>query len=278
MAIVGSRLASVYGRYVTEKISRELALKGITVVSGLARGIDAAAHRGALAGKGRTIAVLGCGLDIVYPPENEALAADRRRPWRPDHGISLRHSAQRPQLSRRGTGSSAGSRSGSSSSRPERRAARSSRRGSPPNRGVRSSPFPGRSSAAGSRGTNRLIKQGAKLIENVEDILEEILPQAGLPPAVPQRAISSSFRPDGVHRQIRKHRLAPLPAETSPVSAIRSRNCSHLIPHDPVGIDHLITTSGLTAQEVLNGLLVLELGGFIRQLPGKLFLRKESEN
>ena len=59
VAIVGSRLASTYGKYVTEKLSRELALKGITVVSGLARGIDSAAHRGALAGKGRTIAVLG---------------------------------------------------------------------------------------------------------------------------------------------------------------------------------------------------------------------------
>ena len=76
VAIVGSRLASTYGKYVTEKLSRELALKGITIVSGLARGIDSASHRGALAGKGRTIAVLGCGLDIVYPPENEALAAE----------------------------------------------------------------------------------------------------------------------------------------------------------------------------------------------------------
>jgi len=76
VAVVGSRVASAYGRYTTERLSRELALKGITIVSGLARGIDAAAHRGALAGKGRTIAVMGCGLDVIYPPENEKLADD----------------------------------------------------------------------------------------------------------------------------------------------------------------------------------------------------------
>src|SRR4030042_1414310 len=71
VAVVGSRLASAYGRYTTERISRELALKGVVIVSGLARGIDAAAHRGALAGKGRTIAVLGAGMDVLYPAENE---------------------------------------------------------------------------------------------------------------------------------------------------------------------------------------------------------------
>ncbi len=186
VAIVGSRLASVYGRYVTEKISRELALKGITVVSGLARGIDAAAHRGALAGKGRTIAVLGCGLDIVYPPENEALAADIAA-----HGALVTefpfgtppNAPNFPARNRIISGISlgvvvveAGEKSGSLIT--ARIAAEQGR-----------SVFavPGAIEAAGSRGTNRLIKQGAKLIENVEDILEEILPQAGLPPVVPER-------------------------------------------------------------------------------------------
>jgi len=73
VAVVGSRTASTYGKFTTERLCRELVLRGITVISGLARGIDSAAHRGALSGKGRTIAVLGCGLDVVYPPENEKL-------------------------------------------------------------------------------------------------------------------------------------------------------------------------------------------------------------
>ncbi|MBE9546253.1 MAG: DNA-protecting protein DprA, partial [Proteobacteria bacterium] len=73
VAVVGSRMATTYGKFSTERLCREIAMHGITIVSGMARGIDSAAHRGALAGKGRTIAVLGCGIDVVYPPENRKL-------------------------------------------------------------------------------------------------------------------------------------------------------------------------------------------------------------
>ena len=73
VAVVGSRNASPYGRFVTERLCRELVLRGVTVVSGLARGIDTCAHRGALAGRGRTIAVMGCGIDVIYPLENRKL-------------------------------------------------------------------------------------------------------------------------------------------------------------------------------------------------------------
>ena len=271
VAIVGSRLASVYGRYVTEKISRELALKGLTVVSGLARGIDAAAHRGALAGKGRTIAVLGCGLDIVYPPENEELA----------HAVASRgamvtefpfgtppNAPNFPSRNRIISGLSlgvvvveAGEKSGSLIT--ARIAAEQGR-----------SVFavPGAIEAAGSRGTNRLIKQGAKLIENVEDILEEILPQAAMPSAFPQSP-SSTLPLDCTRSDLE----LSAPVHQGKIGGLGDpeRKLLLLIPHDPVGIDQLITASGLTAQEVLNCLLVLELGGFIRQLPGKMFIRKE---
>ena len=122
VAVVGSRLASVYGRYTTEKISRELALQGITVVSGLARGIDAAAHRGALAGKGRTIG--------FWVAASTSSIRRRTRGWQGPSlptARSLRNSpsARRPTppISRRGTGSSAASHSGSSSWRPARKAA-----------------------------------------------------------------------------------------------------------------------------------------------------------
>ena len=73
LSIVGSRKTSPYGRWITEKISEEIARHGVTIVSGLARGIDSVAHIGAIAGGGRTLAVLGCGVDVVYPPENRTL-------------------------------------------------------------------------------------------------------------------------------------------------------------------------------------------------------------
>ncbi len=270
VAIVGSRLASVYGRFVTEKISRELALKGITVVSGLARGIDAAAHRGTLAGKGRTIAVLGSGLDVVYPPENAELARAVAGQGAVVTEFPFGTPPNAPNFPSRNriiSGISlgvvvveAGEKSGSLIT--ARIAAEQGR-----------SVFavPGAIEAAGSRGTNRLIKQGAKLIENSEDILEEVLPQAGLAPATPEAAPCPA-EPAGVDRGPTAA-LAP-----RKIAGLGDRELTLLgmISADPVGIDRLGALSGLTVQELLNCLLVLELGGHIRQLPGKLFVRKES--
>ena len=270
VAVVGSRLASVYGRYTTEKISRELALQGITVVSGLARGIDAAAHRGALAGKGRTIAVLGCGLDIVYPPENEGLAGAVV-----SHGALITefpfgtppNAPNFPSRNRIISGISlgvvvveAGEKSGSLIT--ARIAAEQGR-----------SVFavPGEIGAAGSRGTHRLIKQGAMLIENVEDILEEILPQAGRPPSASEEP---SSEPDASAPDPEKS-MAAARVEAAGLGNQEQRLLS-LIPSHPVDIDMLIRSSGIAAQEVLNILLVLELRGLIRQMPGKQFIRKES--
>jgi DNA processing protein len=271
VAIVGSRLASAYGKYITEKLSRELALQGITVVSGLARGIDSAAHRGALAGKGRTIAVLGCGIDILYPPENESLAADIA-----SHGALVTefpfgtppNAPNFPARNRIISGIAlgvvvveAGEKSGSLIT---------ARIASEQGRSVFA--VPGAIESAGSRGTNRLIKQGAKLIENVEDILEEILPQAGLPPVHPGQlplVSTPAAKPGEPH-------AAPvsLPAQAGGLSEAESKLLS-FITHEPVDVDTLIAASGLTAHEVQGGLLVLELGEMIRRLPGKLFLRKE---
>jgi DNA processing protein len=278
VAVVGSRLASVYGRYTTEKISRELALRGITIVSGLARGIDAAAHRGALAGKGRTIAVLGCGLDIIYPPENEGLAGNVA-----DRGALITefpfgtppNAPNFPSRNRIISGISlgvvvveAGEKSGSLIT--ARIAAEQGR-----------SVFavPGEIGAAGSRGTHRLIKQGAMLIENVEDILEEILPQAGRTPTGSNES-SVSSRPDAPapdpEKTIAHGDTLPQGVPVMAGLADQEQRLLSLIPSRPVDIDTLITSSGLTAQEVLNALLILELRGFIRQMPGKQFLLKES--
>ncbi|MDP1992852.1 MAG: DNA-processing protein DprA, partial [Syntrophales bacterium] len=261
-----------YGKYVTEKLSRELALKGITVISGLARGIDSAAHRGALAGKGRTIAVLGSGLDIVYPPENEALAADiaAQGALVTEYPFGTPPNAPNfPARNRLISGISlgvvvveAGEKSGSLIT---------ARIASEQGRSVFA--VPGAIESAGSRGTNRLIKQGAKLIENVEDILEEILPQSGLPPVAPERPPLLSAAPEAVPDN-KETTPAPHSGDVGGLGATESKLLS-FITREPVDVDTLIARSGLTAHEVQSSLLVLALGGIIRQLPGKMFLRKE---
>ncbi len=277
LAVVGSRLASTYGRYTTEKICRELALQGITVVSGLARGIDAAAHRGALAGKGRTIAILGCGLDTIYPPENEDLAKAVAM-----HGALVTeysfgtppNAPNFPSRNRIISGISlgvvvveAGEKSGSLIT--ARIAAEQGR-----------SVFavPGEIGAAGSRGTHRLIKQGARLVESIEDILDEVLPQAGITSSrTANEPLASST---SVLMATSSDPIEPLPSDRVEVDGlgIQEQSLLSLISSEPVNIDTLIAASGLNAQEVLNGLLVLELRGLIRQMPGKHFIRKESQN
>jgi DNA processing protein len=271
VAVVGSRLASVYGRYTTERISRELALQGITIVSGLARGIDAAAHRGALAGKGRTIAVLGCGLDIIYPPENEGLAGTGASQGALVTEFPFGTPPNAPNFPSRNriiSGISlgvvvveAGEKSGSLIT--ARIAAEQGR-----------SVFavPGEIGAAGSRGTHRLIKQGAMLIENVDDILEEILPQAAMSPSASNRLLPPSQPEAATPAPVEKD---VLPAKNIPGLGDTEQKLLTLIPARPVDVDLLITSSGLTAQEVLNALLILELRGLIRQMPGKQFLLKE---
>ena len=176
IAIVGSRLASTYGKYTTERISRELALRGVTVVSGMARGIDSAAHQGALTARGRTIAVLGTGLDIIYPPENKKLfaAIGENGAVVSEYPLGTPPLASNfPARNRIISGMSygvvvveAGEKSGSLIT---------ARLALEQGREVFA--VPGTIDSAGSRGTNKLIKQGAKLIENTDDILEEILPQ-----------------------------------------------------------------------------------------------------
>jgi DNA processing protein len=176
IAVVGSRMASTYGKFSTERLCRELAINGITVVSGLARGIDSAAHKGALAGKGRTIAVLGCGLDTIYPPENQRLYEEivTKGAVITEYSFGTPPSASNfPARNRIISGVSLGvvvvEANEKSGSLITAKLALE--------QGREVFAVPGSIDSAGSRGTHKLIKQGAKLIENVYDILDEILPQ-----------------------------------------------------------------------------------------------------
>jgi len=265
IAVVGSRMASTYGKFSTERFCRELALQGITIVSGMARGIDSAAHRGALTGKGKTIAVLGCGIDVVYPPENRKLfeeisengAVITEFPF-----TTLPDGPNFPARNRIISGISlgvvvveAGEKSGSLIT---------ARLALEQGREVFA--VPGSIDSPGSRGTHKLIREGAKLIENIHDILEEILPQV-------DKAGTSGQGP-GVRNQSSK-----LKAESKKGGSSSNLNDAQsavlkLISKKPMGVDTIISGTGFKASDVLNTLLTLELKGYIEQLPGKMFKLK----
>jgi DNA processing protein len=261
VAVVGSRNASPYGRFVTERLCRELALRGVTVVSGLARGIDTCAHRGALAGRGRTIAVMGCGIDVIYPLDNRKLHGEIVSNGAVVTEFPFGTEPDRPHFPARNriiSGMSlgvliveAGEKSGSLIT------ARCALE-----QGREVFAVPGSIDLPGSRGTNSLLRQGAKLVECVEDILEEILPQLEHPPAVPHRAASGPVSLPAAH--------APQAAGREALTEKESRLLG-FITEKPLDADTIINRSGLAAAEVLAVLLSLELKGHVLQLPGKLF-------
>lgn len=244
VAVVGARRASTYGRTTTERLAAALAEQGITVVSGMARGIDTAAHNGTLKVGGRGIGVLGCGLDVVYPPENRplfetliergALVSEFPMGTAPLAENFPRRNRIISGLARGVLVVEAAENSGSLIT-----AQMALEQG----RDVYA--VPGNISSAVSRGTNRLIKEGAKLVEGVEDILEEL-----------------SMQP-------RRENAAP-PAPGFDLSGEEGAVYA-LLAQSPLHIDEIIVKSALTVGEVSAILLRLELKGAVAQLPGKYF-------
>ena len=249
IAIVGSRNPTSYGRTVTERLSGDLAQRGFTVVSGMARGIDAAAHIGALATEGKTVAVLGSGMGTIYPAENKRLfyriaesgAVISEFPFLtpPDaHNFPVRNRI----ISGLSLGTvivEATHRSGSLIT--ARLAAE---------QGREVFAVPGSITSFKSMGTHRLIKQGAKLVEHVEDILEELNLDQPIP------SIDTKEKP-----------AIPLTPEEKKI-------LNELSPY-PVHIDKLVRSLSLSPALVSGLLLQLELKGLITQSPGKLFARCE---
>ncbi len=257
VAVVGSRAASAYGKFSTERLCRDLALNGLTVVSGMARGIDSAAHRGALSVKGRTIAVLGCGIDVVYPPENGRLYDEIASSGAvvtefPFGALPLARNF--PLRNRIISGLSLGvvvieatDRSGSLIT---------ARLALEQGREVFA--VPGAIDSPGSRGTHRLIKEGAKLVENFYDIIEEIRPQivfSGAYPSADQEKMTSEGRTQSLNEDEKK------------IMGVLSEKA--------VDVETIIERTGLRANDALSLLLGLELKGRIEQQPGKIFVRKE---
>lgn len=249
VAIVGSRSPTPYGIAITERIAGDLTSAGVTVVSGMARGCDTAAHRGALLAGGRTIAVLGCGVDVIYPKENKRLYEEIGR-----RGVLVSelpmgttpYPTNFPVRNRIIMGLSLGvvvveaaPRSGSLIT---------ARLALDAGREVFA--VPGSITSYKSRGTNNLLKQGAKLVEDARDILEEFSP-----------IISSKGRA----------RMVDVPPRM--VSSQEER-ILQVLEDEPLFIDTIIQRSGLPTQEVLSLLLALELKGLIQQQPGRFFLKR----
>jgi DNA processing protein len=260
IAIVGSRQASTYGKYTTERISRELALKGVTVVSGMARGIDSAAHRGAITAHGRTIAILGSGLDVIYPPENKKLFEDIIQNGAVISEFPLGtppRSSNFPARNRIISGMShgvviveAGEKSGSLIT---------ARLALEQGREVFA--VPGSIDSAGSRGTNKLIKQGAKLIENTDDILEEIMPQIEITTAL------KTSPNTGLEKIMNEHHKT--------LNEIDRKIFDSVSP-GRIHIDDLISSTGLSSADTLSALTAMELEGIVQQHPGKFFSLKKT--
>ena len=250
IAVIGSRRTSHYGAECAKKLSYQLAYSGLTVISGLARGIDTAAHHGALAAKGRTIAVIGSGLTKLYPPENAALA-DKIRNGNgavvSEFSMEVEPDRQTfPMRNRIISGWShgilvveAGSNSGALIT-----ASQAIEQG----RSVYA--VPGHINAPTAHGSNRLIQQGAKLVMDAGDILDDLeilLPEK-------QKLPEPSSRP-----------LPELTADERLVyDAIRPTETP---------IDQIATTSELPAAVVSSVLLRLELRRLVKQLPGKYFVK-----
>jgi DNA processing protein len=253
VAIVGARRATAAGRAVTEELSHDLAEAGMTVVSGLARGIDAAAHRGALAAGGRTIAVLGCGIDRTYPPEHERLRRQIEERGAIISEVAMGvppHSHHFPRRNRIISGLSLGvivteAAVGSGSLITARLAAE---------QGREVFAVPGFVKQDTSRGTNALLKEGAALIERAQDVIDALLPQ--LEPALRVRVQPScegkvSGDPLGQEEQLVYDALS----------------------YDPSTVDDVVVSTRLSVSIVMGSLLSLELREQVTQLPGQRYLR-----
>ena len=251
LAIVGARRCTYYGLSQAERFSRLLAQKGFCIVSGMARGIDAAAHRGAINSNGRTIAVLGCGLGVIYPRENIELAEQITQ-----HGAIVSELPMNtppdfrnfPPRNRLISGLSLGvlvveSLLNSGSLITAQWALE---------QGKEVFAIPGNIDNIYSRGTHKLIKEGAKLVEDITDIIQELGPVAEIlntcdaPPTNDPRSLSLNSQ---------------------------EKKIFSLLSSSPKDIDEIIQLAGLPTSVVTSTLMILEIKKLVKQLSGKRFVK-----
>ncbi len=244
VAAVGTRRASVYGKTVTERLVTDLAINHITIVSGLARGIDGQAHRAALEAGGRTIAVLGSGLDVIYPAEHRRLAQEilENGALISEYSLGTRPEASNfPPRNRIISGLSlgvlvveAGQKSG---------ALITTDYAADQGRDVFA--VPGNILAPNSKGTNRLIQDGAKLVMGAEDVLEEL----NLMMVVQQIEVQAAVPENETEALLLQY-----------------------LSHEPVHVDDIGRQAGLPIADVTSNLALMELKGMVRQVGGMSYI------
>ncbi|NWG18239.1 MAG: DNA-protecting protein DprA [Chloroflexi bacterium] len=240
LSIVGTRRATGYGRDAAHHFAKELAAQGITIVSGLAQGIDSAAHRGALDGGGRTLAVLGCGIDRVYPPDNQKLADDILR-----HGAIISEfpvgtppeARNFPRRNRIISGLTLGVLVVEA---PEKSGALITTT-TAAEQGREVFAVPGNIFNPMSGGTNRLIQDGAKLVMHIEDILSEL-----------------NITHQNMQTGVMTERIVP--------TNDTEKSLLQLLGADPIHIDDLTRQCGLPVSIVNSTLTILELKGLARMV------------
>jgi DNA processing protein len=251
VAIVGARRASAYGLEVAERLASDLAARGVTVVSGFARGIDTAAHRGALGAGGRTIAVLGAGIDVLYPPENSALAREvaargalltQFAPGTPPlpHNFPSRNRTL-AALALAVVVVEAAERSGSLITA-----------GFAADLGREVFAVPGKITSPTSAGTHRLLRDGATLVERWSDVVQEL--------------------PEPWRRRVRAAAVSSMALDSPAAGSDEAQMLGLLSVDEPQHIERLIARAGTNAARVGSILTSLELGGWARQLAGQRWI------
>lgn len=255
VAVVGTREPTEYGKLLASRIAAGLAEAGVTVVSGMARGIDSAAQQAAIENGGRTIAVLGSGVDVIYPREKKSLYKKllEKGAVLSEYPLGARPSPENfPRRNRIISGLCLGT--VVVQARKEKSGALITARLAL-EQGRQVYAVPGPAGHPDSRVTNAMIKQGARLVESAEDIIEDLLPQ--MP-------------------SLKKRDSAPGPLFETESLPPAERDIYLLIPgpeSSPIHVDRLLKDARLDPGETTGILLSLELKGFVKQLPGKLFLR-----
>jgi len=258
IAVVGSRNPTAYGISTTQKLCADLAANDITIISGMAVGIDTAAHQGALAGKGRTVAVLGSGFNKIYPSQNLNLfkRISEEGAVISEFALNIEPAAHHfPIRNRIISGMSMGTvvveatrKSGSLIT---------ARLAAEQNREVFA--VPGSIQSFKSTGTHALIKQGAKLVENAQDVIEELVAYLDMGPlGMPE---------EGVQNHSAQTQLSLPPEELA---------VYHNLSPYPEHIDAIIRKTQIESGKLLSLLLQLELKGIVQQLPGKYFSLSEN--
>ena len=263
VAIVGSRRASRYGIEMGERLGYDLALRGVTVVSGMARGIDSAAHRGALKANGRTIAVMGSGHGHIYPPENKDLY---RKIAESGAVISEFENdvSPLPQNFPIRNRIISGLTLGIVIVEAAKNSGALITADFALEQGREVFAVPGKISSLTSEGTHELIKDGAKLVQSAEDIMEEL----GLHEIEPEADNKRDQREEKISKKTARYVYNSL--------TDGERKVYKILSDEPVYIDDVMKESGVELSKISNVLLGLELKRLIKELPGKQFIRTEN--